>query len=128
MSLNTITLSGNLGADPEMRFTTNDIAITNFSIAVKVYKNGKNDTFWIDCKAFKNTAEFAEKHLCKGDTVAITGKLDIEAWEKDGVRHRKAVVIVNEIQLMKKDKPVTVDPQSAESDLLYSILKRTSEL
>ena len=118
MSLNTITLSGNLGADPEKRYTPNNVSITNFSIAVKVYKNGKDDKFWIDCKAFKNTADFAEKHLSKGDTVAITGKLDIETWGKDGTKKSKPVVIVNDIQLMKRDKPVTVDPQSPEADLL----------
>lgn len=118
MSLNTITLSGNLGADPEMRFTPTNIAITNFSIAVKVYKNGKDDKFWIDCKAFKKTAEFANEYLSKGDTVAISGKLDIETWEKDGIKKSKPVVIVNDIQLMKRDKPVTVDPQSTEADLL----------
>lgn len=98
--LNKVILMGRLTADPELRRTASDRAVTSFSLAVNrsfARKGEKAETDFIDCVAWGNTAEFICKWFTKGLQVAVTGRLQVRNWEdKQGQKRRTAEVIIDE--------------------------------
>lgn len=89
---NHITLTGNLTADPELRFTPGGDAVTNFTVADTPRKFNKQTNAWEDsgetmfvrCSIWREDAEVAAEHLRKGQRVTVTGKLKQRSYEKDG--------------------------------------------
>lgn len=75
---------GTLGKDPEVRATPNGTKVANFSIAINEGFGDRQRVEWVNCVAWKDQAEFAEKHLKKGKTVSLTGKLKTSSWEDKG--------------------------------------------
>jgi len=85
--LNKIILIGRLTFDPELRYTTNGIAVSNFTLAVErpyKNKNGENDVDFIKIVAWRKLAETCAHNLGKGRLVAVEGSLQINEREKDG--------------------------------------------
>ena len=76
--LNHCVLTGNLGGDPEIRYTTNGDPVATLNLA---FRFGKNETGWIKVTCFKKLAELCEKYLHKGARVGIDGYLVHESWE-----------------------------------------------
>ena len=73
--LNNITIMGRLTRDPELRRTQSGIAVTSFSIACdRDYKpeNGERETDFVDCVAWRGTAEFVQKYFAKGRMAVVT--------------------------------------------------------
>lgn len=107
--VNRVQLIGHLGMDPEMKKTSNDVAMARFSIATnESYKNAKGekveDTQWHSLIAWDKTAELAEMLLKKGKEVAVEGKLVNSSYEKDGVKHYKTDIRLEQFLLLgKKD-------------------------
>ncbi|ANZ17472.1 single-stranded DNA-binding protein [Streptomyces noursei] len=103
MALPTITATGNLAADPELRSTANGTAVATFTVACN--DNRKNDrgeweqvgTTWLRCTAWQQRAELVAEQLTKGDTVTITGRLKQDDYEKDGAKHTAYQVDVIEV-------------------------------
>lgn len=97
MSMNNITLLGRLAADPELRKTNSDVSYTRFTIAVdRPYKNGGDHvTDWIDCEAWRTTADYITKYFHKGQLIGLIGSLQINTWQdNDGNTRRRSVVYV----------------------------------
>lgn len=93
--LNIVALQGRLAADPEQRTTQNGTAVTNFTLAVDRFsKDGNRQTDWIDCVAWRNTAEFISKYFSKGKMIALDGTLQTRSYEKDGVKRKATEVVV----------------------------------
>lgn len=94
--LNIVALQGRLAADPEQRTTQNGTAVTSFSLAVRRnIKNGDEyPTDWIDCVAWRETAEFICKYFQKGQLMVVNGTLQTRSYEKDGVKRKTAQVVV----------------------------------
>lgn len=87
MSLNHIVIVGRLARDPESRTTQSGVSVCNFTVAVdRDYKNGDEKvTDWIDCVAWRGTAEFVQKYMSKGRMAAVSGSLQSKKWQdKDG--------------------------------------------
>ena len=100
--LNQITIMGRFVKDPEVRYTPTQVPVASFTIAVdRDYadkETGKRDTDFIDCVAWRNTAEFISKYFAKGSLSVVTGRLQIRDWtDKEGNRRRNAEVIVDNI-------------------------------
>lgn len=99
--LNKIILMGRLTRDPELRRTGSGTAVASFSLAVdRDYKdqNGEKETDFIDCVAWRSTAEFASKYFSKGRMVVVEGRLQIRDWnDKDGNKRRSAEVVVDQM-------------------------------
>lgn len=96
--LNIVALQGRLAADPEQRTTQNGTAVTSFSLAVQRNvkgSDGEYGTDWIDCVAWKGTAEFICKYFQKGQLMAVNGALQTRSYEKDGVKRKAVEVVVN---------------------------------
>lgn len=97
--LNRIDLMGRLVRDPELRRTQNGTAVTSFTLAVErdfKSENGEKETDFIDCVAWRNTAEFVANYFAKGRMAAVSGRLQLRAWtDKEGNKRRSAEILVD---------------------------------
>lgn len=94
--LNVVAIMGRLTADPEMRTTTNGVSVTSFTLAVdrSFSKDGERKADFIDCVAWRGTAEFICKHFTKGKLMAVDGAIQTRNYEDKNGNKRKAVEIV----------------------------------
>ena len=100
--LNSCILTGNLGADPEVFYSSEGEPIATFNLAFKSSKKSK--TGWIKVTCFRRLAEVAEKYLHKGARIGIVGRLDHQKWESDeGVQRSSFQLIANSLEFIKTD-------------------------
>ena len=95
--LNVAVLTGRLVADPELRHTTSDVAVTSFTIAVdRSYQKAGADrqADFIDIVAWRNTAEFVCKYFRKGQLIAVQGSIQTRSYQDKDGNKRKAFEIV----------------------------------
>ena len=111
MSLNQVSVSGNLGADAELRSTKGGTPVLTFALAVNERVKQADGTWgdrasWIDCVLFGARAQALADWLRKGSKVAVQGRLRTSTWERDGVSHKRTEVVVEEVDLMtvRRDK------------------------
>jgi single-strand DNA-binding protein len=103
MSLNKAMIIGNLGRDPEMRYTPNGQAVTQFTVAVnRNYKdqNGewKEETEWFRVVCWGPLAERTAEYLRKGRKVYVEGRLQTRTWEgQDGQKHYTTELIASTV-------------------------------
>lgn len=82
--LNTITIQGRLTRDPELRYTQTNTPVTSFTVACE-RDFGDKQTDYIDCVAWRHSAEFVAKYFSKGNMATVTGRLQSRSWQdKDG--------------------------------------------
>ena len=96
--LNNIIIMGRLTREPEIRRTQSGTAVASFSIACDrdFPSNGERETDFIDCVAWKNTADFIGKYFTKGNMIALNGRLTTRSWQDKDGRNRKSIeVLVN---------------------------------
>lgn len=104
--VNKAILIGNLGRDPELRYTQSGQAVTNFSLATSenwTDKNGERTekTEWHRIVAWGKTAELCAQYLSKGRTVYIEGRLQTRDWEdKEGVKRQTTEIVANTVQFL----------------------------
>lgn len=104
--INKVILVGNLGADPETRYTPSGTAITSIRIATseswKDKQTGEQQerTEWHRVKFFGRLAEIAGEYLKKGSQVYVEGKLRTDEYEKDGIKRYSTDVIADEMQML----------------------------
>jgi single-strand DNA-binding protein len=104
--INKVILVGNLGADPETRYTPSGTAITTIRIATseswKDKQTGEQQerTEWHRVKFFSRLAEIAGEYLKKGSQVYVEGRLRTEEYEKDGIKRWSTDVIADEMQML----------------------------
>lgn len=120
--LNHISLMGRMVKNPELRYTPQNTPVASFTLAVeRDYQPGgtERQTDFIDCVAWRKTAEFVSKHFQKGSLVAVSGRLQIRDWtDRDGGKRRSAEVAVDNIyfaerkQTQPAESPVDVSPPS----------------
>jgi single-strand DNA-binding protein len=86
MSFNKVFVCGNLGRNPELRYTPQGNAVCQFSIATnKRDKNGADLTTWFRCTFWGKKAEVVNQHFAKGSPIFVEGELSIEEWtDRDG--------------------------------------------
>lgn len=95
--LNVAAIVGRLAADPELRHTSSDVAVTSFTLAVdRNYGRAgtERQTDWIDVVAWRQTAEFICKYFTKGRLMAVSGSIQTRSYEDRNGNKRKAVEIV----------------------------------
>ncbi len=106
MSYNKIIVIGNLGRDPELRYTPQGDAVCDFSVAVNDRKKDKSGEFqdvttWFRITLWRKLAENASKYLTKGKQVYIEGRLQIEEWQdRDGNNRYTLNVTASEMQFL----------------------------
>ena len=100
--LNHIEVMGRLVRDPELRYTQSNVPVTSFTIAVDrdfgKSESGEKQTDFIDCVAWRSTAEFVSKYFTKGRMAVISGRLQLRDWvDKNENKRRSAEVVVENI-------------------------------
>ena len=98
--LNHIVLMGRLTRDPELRYTQSNTPVASFSLAVERDFGSREErqTDFIDCVAWRSTAEFVSKYFQKGSMAAVSGRLQIRDWtDREGGQRRSAEVVVDNI-------------------------------
>ena len=122
--LNKIMIIGNVGTDPEMRFTANGNAVTSFRIATSRVYTGpdgerRQETEWFNVVAWNKLAETANQFLVKGSRAYVEGRLQTRTWEgQDGQKRSRVEIIANTILFLDRQRPSTGQPEEpqAESD------------
>lgn len=108
MSLNKVMIIGNLGRDPEMRYTPSGQAVTQFTVACnRYYKDQQGErqeeTEWFRVVAWARQAEYAAEYLRKGNKVYVEGRLQTRSWEaQDGQKRYTTELIANTIQNLER--------------------------
>lgn len=116
MSINHVSITGNLTREPELRSTAGGTDVLSFGIAVNDRRKNASGEWedvpnFFECATFGNRATALSDILTKGMKVAIAGKLHYSSWEKDGQKHSKVDIIANEIELMQNRKPQQEQPR-----------------
>lgn len=112
---------GNLGKDPEMRYTPSGKPVTTFSVAVNrksASAEGGEETDWFRVTAWNKLAETCNEFLSKGRRVFVEGRLQIRTWEgQDGQKRTSVEIVASDMVLLDKPKTATLDEMGAEQDL-----------
>lgn len=124
-SVNKAILLGNLGRDPEVRYTQNGTAVANFSIATteRWSKNGEKHehTEWHSIVAWGRLGEICGEYLKKGSPVYIEGRIRTREWtDTDGAKRRSKEIVANAMQMLgsrnKGGDPGPKSTQATEED------------
>lgn len=121
--INSITVSGRITRDTELKTTNNAKIFAKFTLAINQGKYVNEawvpNTIFVDCTAWDKRAESAQKHLLKGVFCVVTGKIRQEEWENsEGKKQRKLSIQVEQFTAVKKDAQQTLanNDVSQESD------------
>lgn len=99
--LNVAAIMGRLTADPELRHTPNDVAVTTFTLAVDrsyAKAGAERQTDFINVVAWRNTAEFVCKYFTKGQMMAVTGAIQTRNYEdKQGNKRTAFEIVANDV-------------------------------
>jgi single-strand DNA-binding protein len=121
--VNKVILVGNLGSDPDMKYTPSGQAVCEFSLATSESWNDKNGqkqekTEWHRIVVWGKRAEVCSKFLSKGRQAFIEGRITTRTWEKDGQKHYKTEIVANDVQFLGGGKGAggerRTDPAPAE--------------
>ena len=98
-------ITGNLTRDPELRSTPSGSQVCSFSVAVnRNYKDSsgesKEDVSFIDCSAWGKAGEIIAQYAKKGSGILVSGRLDQRSWEKDGQKHSRVEIVVEDFNFL----------------------------
>jgi single-strand DNA-binding protein len=95
-NINKSILGGRLTADPELKQTVSGISACTFTIAVnrKYTKDGQQEADFINCQAWRQTAEFICRHFKKGSSICVTGAIQTRSWTDSNNQKRYATEVV----------------------------------
>lgn len=99
-NFNKVILGGRLASVPELKTTASGVFVTSFSVAVNRKYSGKNEgqtADFINCTAWRNTAEFIAKYFDRGDAICVEGSIQTRSWtDQIGAKRYATDVIVDE--------------------------------
>jgi single-strand DNA-binding protein len=120
LTLNKVMVIGNVGTEPEMRFTPNGNPVTSFRVATnRVYTtpNGerKQETEWFTVVSWNRLAENCNQYLTKGQRVYAEGRLHTRTWEgQDGQKHYRTEIIANRVLFLDRQAVAPLPGEGAE--------------
>lgn len=98
--MNTFTVAGNVGRDPELRITASGMQVAKFSVADTTGKDDTKRTTWHDIVVFGDQAEHVAESVGKGQRVIVWGRVQKDTYEnKDGEKRTKVEIIADEVAL-----------------------------
>ena len=135
--MNKVELIGRLTKDPEIKLTQNQTPFCNFTVAVdRRFKDqsGNRQADFINCVAWKQTAQFLQKYFKKGNRVGICGCIQVRSFDKDGQKVFVTEVLAEEIEFVEANnrseapeehqenqEPVATTESEAKEDLPFEI-------
>jgi single-strand DNA-binding protein len=120
--LNKVMLIGNLGTDPEMRYTANGSAVTTFRLAVSRSFGGdgerREETEWFTVVTWNKLAELLGQHLQKGRKVFVEGRLASRSWDgPDGQKRYRTEVVANQVLFLDRPQGVGLSEVGGGGDI-----------
>lgn len=107
-TVNKVILIGNLGADPELSYTSSGTAVSNISLATTQMSGGEEKTEWHRVTLWDKVAENVNKYLGKGSKLYVEGRLQTRSYEdKEGVMRYMTEVIANQVVFLDSKKSET---------------------
>lgn len=96
LNLNKVILGGRLVATPELKQTPSGVAVCSFTLAVnrKFSKDGQQEADFINCQAWRVTAEFINRYFRKGSSICISGSIQTRSWQDQNGQKRFATDVV----------------------------------
>ena len=120
-ALNKIQLIGNLGKDPEIRFTPKGSKVCTFSVAVdRRWKSGddvKEATDWFNIEVWGKLGEFCQAYLGKGRLIYLEGRLQTDRYEHEGETRYFTKVVARQVQFLDRkpeEEPVVEEEEPIE--------------
>ncbi len=120
LNLNKIMIIGNVGGEPEMRFTPNGKPVTSFTVATNwVYTTPdgerKQETEWFAVVAWNKLAEQCNQFLTKGRLVYAEGRLHTRTWEsQDGQKHSRPEIVASRVVFLDRQASAPLPEERAE--------------
>lgn len=117
--INSVTIVGNMGQDPEIRYTPNGVPVASFTVAVNEVYTGKDrqkvkKVHWFRVTAFKRLAEIIGEYCTKGSKVGVRGQLQYRQWQdNEGVNHNLVEIRARELELLSGKNG---NPAASEED------------
>ncbi len=124
MDLNKVMIIGNVGREPEMRFTANGTAVTSFSVAVNRVSLGqendrREETEWFRVVAWNKLAETCNQYLAKGSRIYVEGRLQTRSWEgNDGQKRYTTEVVANNVIFLDRRSQSETSEEEVPTDLV----------
>ena len=120
--LNHITIMGRMVRDPELRYTPQNTPVVSFTLAVdRDYQSGsEKQTDFIDCVAWRSTAEFIGKYFHKGSMAVADGRLQLRNWtDKNDNKRVSAEVVVDSIYFADSKKASSNNADTGNTPAMY---------
>jgi single-strand DNA-binding protein len=115
--LNKVVLIGRLTTEPELRYTSNDTAVSTFTMAVDKFVNGEKQADFIRCKVWGKQAENLAEYQTKGSKIAIDGRIETGSYEnKDGNKVYTTEVVANSVEYVESKKGEDTDQKSNNNE------------
>ena len=109
MKLNKAIIAGRLTADPELKTTPSGLSVTSFTVAVDRRFGKEKQTDFINCVAWRSTAEFITKYFSKGNSICVCGSIQTRNYTDKNGNKRTAVEVVAEEATFCEGKKNTAD-------------------
>jgi single-strand DNA-binding protein len=115
--LNRSILAGRLTADPVLRYTQKELAVTHFCLAIN--RSGSDNAEFIECVAWGGLAKICSEYLKKGRMVAVEGRLQIRSYkDKKGQKRKSTEVVVDNMQILDSKFYNATAKAGKESELI----------
>jgi len=127
--LNQVNIMGRLVRDPEVRYTNSQIAVASFTLAVErdyTTKDGERPVDFIDCMAWRGTAEFLERYFSKGRMAVVSGQLQMRTWEDKDGNNRKSYEVVAQSVYFGDSKPKDTSGSGEQQQSFQTEYKKSS--
>lgn len=115
LNLNKVILAGRLTAKPELKSTPSGVSVTTFSLAVdrRVAKDAEKKTDFINCVAWRGTAEFITRYFDKGSAICIIGNIQTRSWQdQNGGKRYATEVIADEASFVENKNSGQQNPNA----------------
>lgn len=124
MSYQSITIVGNVGRDPEMRYTPTGKAVTNFSVAVNERRGEEDVATWFKVTCWNGLAETVNQYLMKGSLVLVEGRISVESWsDRNGRPQSTLTITANTVRFLSRatadENTGQVEANAEDEDLLF---------
>lgn len=116
---------GRITKKPELRYTTTNLAIAKFTLAINrdtKNKEGNYDTDFINCVAYGKTAELIDKYLDKGSQIAIEGHIQTGSYEKDGKKTYTTDIIVERLTFLEKKATQSEIQEATQTEIVQKAM------
>lgn len=118
--MNQITITGNLGKDPQLRYTPTGRKVTNFSVAVdRTWKNAngekQEEVTWFNVEAWNGLGDVCGQYLCKGRRVLVSGRLSIRPYlDQEGNSRQWVTIVAGNVEFL--DGPRTEQEEQIDDE------------